>query len=155
MTRETRKTVLKSIRMTEAEEAILRKDAESKGITFNALVSSLIARYIEWDRLADRYGFVTLPRQSYRYLISLLDAEQLEKFGRETGRSNASGITQFWFKGLDAQTFLRFLSVYSKYTRIWDFELGRQGANFVLTVHNDIDPTYSVVHRHYFDQAIR
>lgn len=25
----------------------------------------------------------------------------------------------------------------------------------VLTVHNDIDPSYSVVHRQYFDQAIR
>lgn len=155
MTRGIRKTVLKSIRMTESEEAILQKDAESKGITFNALVSSLISRYIEWDRLADRYGFVALPRQSFRYLISLLDEEQLEKFGKETGSSNASAITSFWFKSLDSQTFLRFLAVYSKYTKIWDYEVGRQGANFVLTVHNDISPAYSLVHRQYIDQAIR
>ncbi len=150
-----RKTVLKSIRMTEAEEEILRKDAESKGVTFNALVSSLITRYIEWDRLAERYGFVALPRQSLRYLVSLLDKEQLEKFGKETGSSNASGIAMFWFKRLDTQTFQNFLSISAKYCKIWDYELGRHGPNFVLTVHNDIDPAYSLVHRHYFDQAIR
>ncbi len=150
-----RKTVLKSVRMSEADEAILQKDAESKGITFNALVSSLIARYIEWDRLADRYGFVALPRHSFRYLISLLDQEQLERFGRETGMSNASAITSFWFKSLDFATFQKFLAVYSKYTRIWDYEVGRQGSNVVLTVHNDISPAYSLVHRAYFDQAIR
>jgi len=150
-----RKTVLKSIRMTEAEEEILRKDAESKGVTFNALVSSLITRYIEWDRLAERYGFVALPRQSLRYLVSLLDKEQLEKFGKETGSSNASGIAMFWFKRLDTQTFQNFLSISAKYCKIWDYELGRHGLNFVLTVHNDIDPAYSLVHRHYFDQAIR
>ena len=150
-----RKTVLKSIRMTEAEEEILRKDAESKGVTFNALVSSLITRYIEWDRLAERYGFVALPRQSLRYLVSLLDKEQLEKFGKETGSSNASGIAMFWFKRLDTQTFQNFLSISAKYCKIWDYELGRHGPNLVLTVHNDIDPAYSLVHRHYFDQAIR
>jgi hypothetical protein len=150
-----RKTVLKSIRISKTEEEILRKDAESKGITFNALVSTLITRYIEWDRLAERYGFIALPRQSFRYLISLLDEKQLEKFGKETGLRNAPAITLFWFKRLDRQTFLNFISISAKYCKIWDYEVGRQGTDFLLTVHNDIDPAYSVVHRHYFDQAIR
>lgn len=155
MARDARKTVLKSIRMTEADEAVLQKDAEAKGITFNALVSSLITRYVEWDRLAERYGFIALPRQSYRYLISLLDHDQLERFGKETGAINAPAIASFWFKSLGPQTFLRFLAVYAKHCGIWDYEVGRQGGNLVLTVHNDIDPAYSVAIRPYFDQAIR
>jgi len=155
MSGETRKTVLKSIRLTEAEEDTLRKDAESKGITFTALISSLVTRYLEWDRLAERYGFVSLPRQSFRYLISLLDDGQLEKFGKETGLVNAPAIASFWFKSHDTQAFLKFLSVSSRYTRIWDFEFGRKGSIYTLTVHNDIDPRYSLVHRQYFDQAIR
>ena len=149
------KPVLKSIRFSKSDEELLRKDAESKGITFNALVSSIITRYIEWDRLAERYGFIALPRQSFRYLVSLLDETQLEKFGKETGFRNAPGITLFWFKRLDAQTFLKFIAISAKYCRIWEYEVGRQGSNLLLTVHNDIDPAYSVVHREYFDQAIR
>lgn len=155
MARDARKTVLKSIRMTEADEEVLRKDAEAKGITFNALVSSLITRYVEWDRLAERYGFIALPRQSYRYLMALLDTAELERFGRETGAINAPAIASFWFKSLGTPTFLKFLAVYAKHCRIWDYEVGRTGGQLVLTVHNDIDPAYSVAIRSYFDEAIR
>jgi hypothetical protein len=150
-----RKTVLKTIRLSHAEEEILRREAKAKGVTFNALVSTLITRFIEWDRFADKYGFIALPRQSFRYLTSLLHEEQLEKFGRETGLRNASAIAHFWFKRLGVETFLNFLSVSAKYCGIWHYEIDRQGPNFVLTVHSDIDPAYAVVHRHYFDQAIR
>ena len=155
MASDTRKTVLKTIRFSESEVAALSRDARANGVTFNALVSAMVARYLEWDRFADKYGFVALPRQSLRYLSSLLSEEQLEKFGKETGSKNAAAIAQFWFNRLGVEAFLTFLSLSAKYCRIWQYEIGRVGSSWVLTIHNDIDPGYSAVHRQYFDQAIR
>ncbi len=150
-----RKTVLRSVRFSPTEEEILSQEAKANGVTFNALISKLVARYVEWDRFADKYGYVALPRQSFRYLTSLLSEAQLEDFGKETGHRNAGAITQFWFQRLNLETFLSFLSLSAKYCRIWQYEIGRQGTNLVLTVHSDIGPAYAAVHRQYFDQAIR
>ena len=155
MAPDTRKTVLKTIRFSQADADALDRDAKSRGITFNALVSATATRYLEWDRYADKYGFVALPQQSLRYLTSLLNEDQLGKFGSETGAKNAPAIAHFWFNRLGVESFLNFLAVSAKYCRIWQYEIGRHGPHFVLTVHNDIDPSYAAVHRHYFDQAIR
>ncbi len=155
MPADARKTVLKTIRFSQSDVEALSRDARANHVTFNALVSAMVARYLEWDRFADKYGFVALPRQSLRYLSSLLTEEQLEKFGKETGARNSAAIAQFWFNRLGVEAFLEFLSLSAKYCRIWQYEIGRVGSHWVLTVHNDIDPAYAAVHRQYFDQAIR
>ena len=150
-----RKTVLRSIRFTAKEAEILSKEAESKGISFNALVSGLITHYIEWDRFAERYGFVALGKQSFRNLISSMTEEQLEKWGKETGSKHATDMALFWFKRLDLQAFLSLLAVCAKYMNLWHYEVEQQGRNYVVTVHNDIGPALSASHRIYFDQVVR
>lgn len=155
MARGERKTVLKTIRLSPEEEELLTAEARSRGVTFNALVSSVLTRYLEWDRFAEKYGFVALPRQSYRFLTSLLSEQELAEFGRETGAQNASAIAHFWYKQLGVNAFLAFLAISAKYCGIWHYDLARRGSTFVLTVHNDIAPKYNAVHRQYFDQAIR
>lgn len=149
------KTVLKSIRLNAEDAAILGQEAKAQGLTFNALVSRLVTRFLEWDRFADRYGYIALPTSSFRTLVGLLDDRQLEQFGKDSGSRNAAAIAQFWFKRLDLETFLRFLAISAKYGRIWHYEVARKGGHVVLTIHNDIGPTYAAAHREYFDQAIR
>lgn len=150
-----RKAILKSVRFDAQDAEILSKEAKAVGLTFNALVSRLVTRFVEWDRFADRYGFIALPRQSFRTLVSQMDRRQLEEFGRATGHGNVAAITQFWFKRLDFDSFLSFLAISAKYAKIWHYELAQRGDQVVLTVLNDIGPSYAAVHREYFDQAIR
>ena len=45
-----KKTGRKTIRMDKDLDDALDKDAEEHGVSENALISSILAKYIEWDR---------------------------------------------------------------------------------------------------------
>jgi hypothetical protein len=49
-----KKTVLRTIRIDKNLDDALDKDAEEHGVSENALVSSILAKYIEWDRYAEK-----------------------------------------------------------------------------------------------------
>ena len=45
-----KKTVLKTMRISDYINTLLEKDAESKGVSVNALISMVMTKYAEWDR---------------------------------------------------------------------------------------------------------
>ena len=54
-----KQTVMRSVRISRELDDVLRRDAESRGISFSSLVSEIFTKYSEWDRLANKFGVVT------------------------------------------------------------------------------------------------
>ncbi|MFQ5920211.1 MAG: hypothetical protein ACE5I4_09260, partial [Thermoplasmata archaeon] len=77
------KSVVRSIRITKELDDLIRADAEDKGLTVNALVSSILTKYAEWDRYADRFGFVTITRNGFRTYVEAIEEEKLTEIGEE------------------------------------------------------------------------
>lgn len=61
---------------------MLEEDAKKKGISVNSLLTNLITKYAEWDRYAERFGFVTLGRQGFRSVFELMSDETLVAHGK-------------------------------------------------------------------------
>jgi hypothetical protein len=58
-----KKTLLRTIRITHELEDILQRDAKFKRISVNALISSIMTKYAEWDRYRERFDAIVLnPR---------------------------------------------------------------------------------------------
>jgi len=64
-----KKTVLRTIRIDKDLDDALDKDAEEHNVSENALISSILAKYIEWDRYAEKFGRVSLPNEALRAII--------------------------------------------------------------------------------------
>jgi len=150
-----KKTVLRSIRLSIEHDRLLEEDAKKKGLSVNSLLTSLITKYAEWDRYAERFGYVAVGRQGFKNLFDLLNEEALIAHGKEVGGKNAPDIVRFWFGKLDLGTFLSFLALHSKYSGIYHYEHSNHGGTHVITVHHELGPRYSIVLANYFDQAIR
>jgi len=150
-----KKTVLRSIRLSAEHEKLLEEDAKKKGLSVNALLTTLITKYAEWDRFAERFGYVSVGRQGFKGLFDLLSDEALIAHGRDAGGKNAPEITRFWFGRLDLQAFLSFLVVHSKYSGLYHYELVNNGRNHSITFHHELGPRYNVTLTNYFDQAIK
>lgn len=54
--KKSKKTVLKTIRIDKELDDALYKDAQENDINENALISSILVKYIEWDRYAKKFG---------------------------------------------------------------------------------------------------
>ena len=150
-----KKTVLRSIRLSAEHDKILDEDAEKKGLSVNSLLTTLITKYVEWDRFAERFGYISLGRQGFKSLFDLLSDEALVTHGREVGGKNAPEIARFWFGKLNLETFFSFLKVHSKYSGIYHYELVSNGRTHTITFHHELGPRYNVSLVNYFDQAVR
>ncbi len=134
---------------------LLKRDAEASGISVNALMSHIFVKYVEWDRLADRFPMVSITRQGFRDLMSRLSEQDLKEHASEAGAKNAPEITLFWYKRLNLQTFLKFVSALSKFGKTFEYELDVHSREYCLTLHHEINQQYSEFLKIYFDSAVR
>lgn len=148
------KTVLRSVRIPTALENLLRADAESRGISVNALVSAVLTRYSEWDRFTDRFGFVTITKNGYRHLLDSLDDANLERTAREAGSQNPREMALFWFKKLGLDAFLSYLSLVGRYAKWVEVEIHREGQHVTVLLHQDIGPRFSVWVGKFMEEAV-
>ena len=49
--------------------SLLEKDADSKGVSVNALISMIMTKYAEWDRYTERFGSITIKLQAFREML--------------------------------------------------------------------------------------
>ena len=71
--REKKKTILRTIRIDKDLDYALDKDANEHGVSENALISSILAKYVEWDRYAEKFGRVSLPHEALKLLSRQLN----------------------------------------------------------------------------------
>jgi len=150
-----KKTVLRSIRIPEELEKILAKDAETKGLSVNALVASILTKYSQWDRYADKFGLVTISRVGLRSMIEGLDEESAIRVARETGGQNPRQMTMFWFKKTNLDSFQSYLDIICRYGGIGQYELEMDSRNCTILYHHGLGLNVSKYLGYFFTEAIR
>ena len=150
-----KETVMRSVRISRKLDDVLRRDAESRGISISSLVSEIFTKYSEWDRLANKFGVVTLSRGAFRGMWEIAGKEKAVSIGREGGSRVATEVAHFWFKRLNTGTFLNLIELFGKYTKIFEYEVeSRDGREYTITVHHEINDAYSVYLENWFQSAI-
>ncbi len=147
--------VLRSFRLSQEHCKVLEEDAKRKGISVNSLVSSLVTKYVEWDRLSEKFGRISITPEGYRDLMEFLTDEDIIEHGKKAGSRSAKEVTVFWYKTLNVDNFFRFLSIDSKYSGVYQYELERDGGYCTLTLHHELGPKVTLFLRNYMDNAIR
>ena len=150
-----KKTVLRSIRISAEMEELLRQDAEQRGISVNGLVTGILQKYREWDRYAEKFGFVTITRNGWRMLLEAVEDAKFAALGKEMGGQNPREMTLFWFKKLNTETFLAYLSLISRYAKTMTYELETDGSSYTISLQVDTGPRGAVFWGNFIDQAIR
>jgi hypothetical protein len=151
-----KRTVLRSVRISQELDDVLRGDAESRGISFSSLVSEIFTKYSEWDRLANKFGVVTLSRGAFRVMWETVGKEKAASIGKEGGSKAATEVAHFWFKRLNTKTFFQLIDLFGKYTKFFEYELeSGDEREYTITVHHEINEAYSVYLENWFESAIK
>ncbi len=136
-------TLLKTIRISENIDTLLKKDAASKKTTTNALIQAVLTKYLEWDRFAERYGFISMSHDTFRTILEKIDEEKLLEASRELGGRVPKDILLFWYGKSGVSGFLKYLSLLSDYATFADFEIARDGPKYIVTAHHGFGPKWS------------
>lgn len=108
-------TVLRTIRMSSTLDEALTKDATIKKIGKNALIVSILNKYVEWDSIVSNLGYLSVPSEMISNLIRGLDKNSISSIARTVSKTVASSLP-FWFGSADLDSVLKYIVTSVKYT---------------------------------------
>ncbi len=141
----TRKSIVRSIRITEDLDSLIKLEAESKGMTSNALISSILRKYSEWDRYTEQFGFVTITGDGFRVLLDAIEEEKLTEIAEDIAPSLSREVALHFFKRVDFETFFQFLLAIFRYGHLGEYQVETTAEGDTMTVHHDLGPNWSLL----------
>ena len=150
-----KKTVLRTVRLSKELDGILEKDARGHRTSVNGLISSIMEKYAEWDRYTERFGHISIPITLFRAFLDLADENALATVAERFGDELTKEFTYFWFKKVDLETLLKFLSVSSEYGKIGEDEVENEGRDYTISIYHEYGKKWSMFLERYIDKSMR
>lgn len=150
------KTVLRTFRIPQNLNDILESEAGSRGISPNALVSSIITKFANWDRFAERFGCICVTQELFKTIFEHVPDEELAVIAENNAVRITKEALMFWYKQSTADAFLTYLDSRCKYAGFGEFEYQkRQGGQCVFALHHRLGEKWSAFLKQYFDKTMR
>jgi hypothetical protein len=140
-----RKTVLKTIRISESLARSLEKEAADEGTTVNADINSIISRHFSWDKKVGEFGFVTVPKLTFKSLIEGLDDETLARIGREVIPTMFEEMAELWFQDSTPEKILDAINARFKFDALMRAKTTKEGDVYTVVFRHDLGPKWSIL----------
>jgi hypothetical protein len=148
-------TVLKTFRYPRHLNAAIEGEAEAKGLSPNALVSKIFTKYANWDRYAEKFGYVSITHETLRFLLGCVDMERLVSAAQESGAQVPKEAVMFWFKKMDTDTFLSYIENICRYAGQAEYECQASGEDYTITLRHEFGMKWSYWLKYSLDAALR
>jgi len=150
-----RKTTLRTFRFPDELARTLEADAQEQGMTLNALVSSILTKYVEWDAKAAKFGYIPIYKPIFEDLLQAADEASLDRMGRSVVAPMWKEMATFWFHDSADARILDFLSMRSRHLPYVQSEVMRDGHKCTIVTHHDLGPKWSTVLHGALDELVR
>jgi hypothetical protein len=138
-----RKTRLRTFRVEEELDSLLQKDAKSKGLSVNSLLSIILRKYAEWDRYIEKFSVITMKKESFKTMISAINDGKITDISQELGDKVPSQFILFWFKKNTLENYLKYISLLCKHGGFGQFEIDQEGREFTITLIHELGEKWS------------
>jgi hypothetical protein len=150
-----KKTAVRAIRIAKSVDEVLELEAEEQSTSVNGLVSSALTKFAEWDRYAERFGFVTLPNQILRKLVSIANQDIIADAALELGPELLKSEVMFRYKEATIEKFLEWLSLITKYSGLHKTEIAKINGDHIIVLKHELGQNWSIFLSNYFASAFK
>lgn len=154
-----KKTILRTIRVSEEIDSLIAKDAEDQNISANALITKIMTRYTEWQRVIEKTSYILIASSLFRAIINEVSDEKIEEIAKNVVPTVMKNLAMMEFGKTDFDSMLKTIFLISKYetglrTSATTPVEGKDG-KYTLTLYHDWGPKGSVLFGSYLDNLIR
>lgn len=146
-------TTNKTFRLPNQILEILSADAEANSTTVTDLVVSILRRYVEFDREAKKFGFVTISKNTFKNLLDSLP----EKKVKEIAFAQSISIMEFldfWFEKRDINSVLAAMNIISRYQGVFEYTVSRKDNEVMITMRSGIGKKFIHYMRTAWEQGL-
>ena len=160
MSTKKKKTILRTIRLSEEIDDVLEGDAQGQNVSANALISKIMARYVEWDRVIDKTSFIIISSMLFRALMNEISDQKLDEIGKNVVSKAVKEFAMVEFGKADFDTLLNAWFLLSKYNTGLRVSAPSSGDSKVdsqctVTTYHDWGLKGGILLRGYFDNLVR
>ena len=138
MSAKKKKTVLRTIRISEDVDDLLEKDALEKNISANSLISKIMTQYVEWDRVVGKIGTSSVSPALFKALANEVSDEKLEIIARDVAAKEVTNIAMWAFGKTEFDSLIKALFLVSKYSISAPLSIEiKVDSRYVITLHHD------------------
>lgn len=140
-----RNTVVRAIRIDADLDRSITEAAEEKGLSFNLLVNQILERFSEFDRVAEKLGFIGFAPSEVRNFLNLISTEESETLGMMSGFAgqNARQLSNILVGRNDLQGFLSTLKLMEKYLHTFSTEISRKDGEYQIIMSHTVGMKWS------------
>ena len=124
-------------------------------MTTNSLIHAILIKYLNWDRFAERYGFMSLSQEGMLKIIQNLSEKDLIEAATQNGSQVPKDILIFWYGRSDLAGFLKYVTLLSDNARLAEFEIARDGTKHIKTPHHDLGIKWSSNIAHFLKSSLK
>lgn len=125
-------------------------------MSLNSFITSLLMKFDEWDRLADKFGMVTFPDDVLTSMLEELEDDRIERLARKCGASIPRAIMEFWFSHVTPEAFLKYLTLRMNYQHFVNHEVTTsEEGRLVITARHERGRKWSIWSCNYLAEAIK
>lgn len=104
-------SIITSCRFEKTLYDLLQKESKEKGLSFNALLVSILKRYISWEKYAAEIGFIPLAKETVRLLFDNMDEKKSQLIAERLGRTVPRELILLMFNKIDFNSIIAFLEI--------------------------------------------
>ncbi|HUK49986.1 MAG TPA: hypothetical protein VLV18_03025 [Terriglobales bacterium] len=148
-------TILRTFRLPRELNTSLEVEARNRGLSVNALVSSLISKFDNWDRFADRLPFISTTDELFKTFLSEVDDEKIVSMAETVGPRVVREAMIFWSKETSVDSFVKYLNNRCRYAGYGNFEYEKKGTTHVMALQHSLGSKWSLFLHHVMDNVLR
>ncbi len=143
-------TKLTTVRIPRELYDIVSEDAHAESIGFNTVLTRILRKYVEWDRMASKFGTITITREGFIEFLAIANDEELDKLGSSFAKRYIEG-SEFWFQASDYGSLFRLFDLMAKHGGLGVIQVNDSGKEKTIHFRHDLQISGSK----FFAAAIR
>jgi hypothetical protein len=132
-------------------------DAQARDlrVSANTVLVRALDRFIEWELPAERFGFLSMDRDSLQLLLKSVEPGKLALIAEQAGRKNSRDIALYWYGKYDAETIARGFQEIFSYGRFADCRVESAATGWTVTLRHSLGREWTTWLHHYLDAVLR
>jgi hypothetical protein len=135
------RTVLRTFRLPRELDEVLVAGAKEENKTLTDILVSILTRYHQYDRLNQKFGFITFSRGTFKSIIDALPDDKIIEIASRNA-FNIEEFIDFRFNRRDLESLMGSIEIFSKYRHRYDYEFERDNLGVTITLRSDLGEKY-------------
>jgi hypothetical protein len=118
-------------------------------------VTSLISRFDNWERFADRFDFFSLTDDLFKALIGEVAEDKIVAIAQTYGARIARDGIMFWSREISVESLVEYLNNRCRYAGYGNMQYEKKNSKHTIILQHGLGMKWSVFMQHTLDQVLR